>query len=155
MLKAPRAEGGALMGGLSVNNLDLASLDLGTKIHATNPYAAGRGDPIFEGEEPFEDEPIYEAPSVEIEGPGGEDIDTPDDVMVDGIGCSGDRVDEWEKDEPAAEVDIEIVEGEEPGDRAIEFTLTYADGQELNGTALLADIVTYDMGEDYMVEDVE
>jgi hypothetical protein len=140
MLTAPNAENGAVMGGVFLSGLDLEALPVGSTIRADKNY--GWDEPFFE------EDAILPEPSVTIEGPGGEDIPA-DDVWIDGIGCSGDNPGEWEKDEPAEEIIIEVIEGEE-GERGVVVILDFASDQDnLEVTAVLENIQEFD--DDYFI----
>jgi hypothetical protein len=112
-IRAPRADGGAVMAGVFIEGIDLQELEPGTVIRSS--FATGE---------------------VTLETPDGEEIDISDDAFVDGVGCSGEVEDEWETDEPADEVVITIDEGEEPGEVEVDVELDLPSG-ELDGTALV------------------
>ena len=115
-LVAEYADGGPIMAGVYLGT-DLSNLEIGTMVKYSDAN-------IFEDETP-----LYE-----IEDPAGQVAGT---VEGDGYGCSGGTVSEWEIDEAATDVEIEIVEGEEPGDVAAEFKMEFASGQVLRGVAAL------------------
>lgn len=110
-LTAPRAQGGAVMGMLFIEGVDLRSLEPGTTI---------RSD--------------YETYSVQMESPDGEITEV--DGFVDGIGCSGPTEGNWEDDEPAEDVEITIDENAE-GDVVVEFENDFEDGDNLSGAIVL------------------
>ena len=149
MLTAPQTIDGAIMGGLFISGIDLESLAPGTRIHVLNePFDAGPvDDEAREFVAPPED-------NISITDPRGQPVDA-GDVYIDGIGCSGDDLDNgWDKDEPAEEIDIIIVEGPEGEPGAL---VNFSFASEANDLALdinLGDITSFnDVGPEPMLDE--